>query len=142
MRAREFLASVRSKARVVARKRELVESLRADIVYVSPAFGPAPHRPMAGKSSGMARLLDMERDLEAEILGWHEDRRRAMEMVDSLPSATMAEVFYRRYLQGQKWEEIATAMRVTPQWVGRLHKRGLAILDGEEKGAPHPRAGS
>lgn len=141
MTSREFLASVRSRARVVARKRELVESLRADIVYVSPGFGDGSRRPMAGKGSAMARLADMERDLEAEIVRWHDDRRKAMEMADSLPSSTMAEVFYRRYLQGQKWEDIAMEMHVTPQWVGRLHKKGLAILDGEEKGAPPPRAG-
>lgn len=60
------------------------------------------------------RLIDLRREIE--------------EKLSALPEGKQKEVLHRRYILGQKWEEIAVQMGLDYRWVLRLHGKALLQL--------------
>ena len=52
-------------------------------------------------------------------------RQRAEEIISSVPDQTQREVLTRRYIIGQRWEDIAECMGYSRQHVTRLHGYAL-----------------
>ncbi len=48
--------------------------------------------------------------------------------IESVRDITLRNLLHRRYIDGEKWEEIAVKMHYTWQWVHKLHKRALNAL--------------
>ena len=49
-------------------------------------------------------------------------------MIDKIDDQKLHSVLYRRYILGQKWEEVAVSMRLDYRWITRLHGRALQNL--------------
>lgn len=58
-------------------------------------------------------------EIEGKIAGIEDGRQR--------------EILRRRYIAGQKWEEIAKEMHLDDRWVLRLHGRALQKIEAETK---------
>ena len=52
-------------------------------------------------------------------------RKRTEELISSVPDSVQREVLTRRYIIGQRWEEIAESMNYSVRHITRLH--GIAL---------------
>lgn len=55
-------------------------------------------------------------------------RRSAEDIILSAGDAVLREVLTRRYIIGQKWEDIAEVMHYDLRWIYCLHKKALSVL--------------
>ena len=71
------------------------------------------------------RLADYESELEEALAAMVKSREVAEELIQSVEDAVQREVLTRRYLIGQRWEDIAYSMNYSRQHVTRLHGYAL-----------------
>lgn len=76
----------------------------------------------------VARLCDLDAELSREIDELLELRRKIREALVDLNDARHIEVLSRRYLRFETWDHIAHEMRLSRQWVLKIHERALDCL--------------
>jgi hypothetical protein len=73
----------------------------------------------------ICKIIDLEHDIQAEIDSLIELRREIRERINAMPDDKLRLVLQNRYLNFQKWENIAVEMNYAFQWVMILHNRAL-----------------
>ncbi len=108
-----------------------IEDLRSRACRVTPALTGMPGGPSDGQSLPRAveSILQAQQDLQDQIAQCENIRRKIVEVIarqviDPLDN----EILCRRYLCGQKWEQIAVEMNYAYQYVCQRHKRAIAKL--------------
>lgn len=79
----------------------------------------------------VCRLVDLERELDAEIDELVNLRREALGILGHVPDMRLKTVLELRYFQNCDWDEIARDMRYDLRWVYRLH--GIALIAFERE---------
>ena len=69
-----------------------------------------------------------QQELQAQINLCGATRREVVAALDQITDARDHEILRRRYLLGQRFEQIAVEMMLEYRWVRRLHKRAVSIL--------------
>ena len=132
MSIKEFLLSIRrkeSQIEIMQRELERMESMaqyRGSVIdEIGGARGTSdPH----SRESLVARMCDLRSELDRSVEEVVRMREKGLEMVKSLKEGNMMRVFYMRYFEHMKWEDIAEMLGVSRQWVTELHGRGLVEL--------------
>lgn len=112
-----------------------IEQLRAQAERVTPLLSPAP----GGKGPGgrlplaVERLDEARRRLEAELETGQRAREEILGAVGRLSNSRAREILRRRYILGQKWEQIYSQMHLEARWVMRLHRQALEDLAINDK---------
>lgn len=110
-----------------------VKQLQSSAERVTPLLSGSP----AGGGDGQAlpraveRLLDSKAELERAVAQCDAVRREVADAIASLPPGREQEVLRRRYILGQKWEQIAVEMDTDLRWVYRLHSAAVKRLTME-----------
>ena len=73
-------------------------------------------------------IVAAQQELQAQINLCGATRREVVAALDQVTDARDHEILRRRYLLGQRFEEIAVDMMLEYRWVRRLHKRAVNIL--------------
>ena len=73
-------------------------------------------------------IVATQQELQAQINLCGATRREVVAALDQVTDARDHEILRRRYLLGQRFEEIAVDMMLEYRWVRRLHKRAVNIL--------------
>lgn len=76
-------------------------------------------------------IVAAQQELQAQINLCGATRREVVAALDQVTDARDHEILRRRYLLGQRFEEIAVDMMLEYRWVRRLHKRAVNILSLE-----------
>lgn len=123
---RRYLEAQR-RERVLA---EEVERLRAEAERVTPLITGMPGGgPNVDKLPvAVARIIDAQQALTAQINCCQAIRREVVAVIDTVTEARRYEVLHRRYLLGQRWEQIAVEMQLNFRWVTKLHRRSIENL--------------
>lgn len=132
MSIKEFLLGIRKKEaeiEIMERELERMESMaqyRGSVIdEIGGARGTSdPH----SRESLVARMCDLRSELDRSVEEVVRMREKGLEMVKSLKEGNMMRVFYMRYFEHMKWEDIAERLGVSRQWVTELHGRGLVEL--------------
>lgn len=132
MTIKDFLLGIRrqeSQIEIMERELERMESMaqyRGSVIdEIGGARGTSdPH----SRESLVARMCDLRSELDREMDELVRMREKGLEMVKSLKEGNMMRVFYMRYFECMKWEDIAERLDVSRQWVTELHGRGLVEL--------------
>lgn len=107
-----------------------VHQLQSSAERVTPLLSGSP----AGGGDGQAlpraveRLLDSKAELERAVAQCDAVRREVAGAIASLPPGREQEVLRRRYILGQRFEQISVDMHLDYRWVRRLHSRAVANL--------------
>lgn len=134
MTVKEYLRGIRKYTVLIKCKTAQLEKLRSLVEYHGSAMGDdprVPSDPAKSRTESLVRLTALSEELDETIREMQEHRRKAMEMIDSLPDPQMIQLFYARYFDGLSWQEIAYEMNMSCQWIHELHKRGLIALEGK-----------
>lgn len=73
-------------------------------------------------------IVATQQELQAQINLCGATRREVVAALDQVTDTRDHEILRRRYLLGQRFEEIAVDMMLDYRWVRRLHKRAVNIL--------------
>ena len=79
------------------------------------------------------KIVEIEKQIDDEIDKLVKVRSEIETAIDTLPNETLKELMERRYIDGQKWEQIAAAMMYDYRWVLRLHGKALSMLNTPQK---------
>lgn len=74
-------------------------------------------------------IVAAQQELQAQINLCGATRREVVAVLDQITDARDHEILRRRYLLGQRFEEIAVDMMLEYRWVRRLHKRAVGEIN-------------
>ena len=108
----------------------LIEELgeqRAKAQKMTAAYSDLPKGQPAGDSLARAveRMIELEEKLNARINKQVDLRMEIERGIEAVTDHRLREVLLRRYVLGQKWEEIALAMHYCRQRIWELHGKAL-----------------
>lgn len=132
MKVKEFLKDIKRKKTTIEMLEDQMERLKIMAEYkgvaIDPNGGSKGSRDPHNNETLIAKAVDISVRLDKIKEELMEDIERATEMISSLSDDKVLKVFWKRYLNFQTWESIATDMDISFQWVHELHKRGLIEL--------------
>ena len=111
-----------------------LEELRSEAERITPLLSAAP----GGSGSGdqlqraVERIEDTRQKLTVEINRGLLARLEIAEVINQEHDGQRHEILTRRYLQGQKWEDIAAEMNMDIRNAHRLHSLSLDNLSVPE----------
>lgn len=110
------------------RERELAEELeqqRARACKVTPSLTGMPGGPSDGQSLARAveSIVQAQQELQAQINQCGYIRREVVAALEQVTNARDHEILRRRYIIGQKFDQISVSMNIEYRWVRRIHKR-------------------
>lgn len=130
MTAKEYLKQYREAvARVDLAQAHLTE-LHALAERITPNYsgGSGAHAHGDRLGAAVARIVDEEARIDREISRMAEIEQAVTEKIEAVGDERLRVILYRRYILGEKWEQIAVAMRLDYRWVLRLHGRALQAV--------------
>lgn len=74
-------------------------------------------------------IVAIQQELQAQINICGAIRREVVAAIDQVADERDHEILRRRYLRGQKFEQIAVEMNLEYRWVRRLHKKCVGKMD-------------
>ena len=105
MRAKEYLLQYQ-------RAEQEIDRLLEERARWETLAGKVDSAPGGGERGAAARILDLEREIDAKVDRLIGFRREMEGVLSRLPNPREREVLLRRYVQGQGWEEVAEKMGV------------------------------
>lgn len=112
------------------RERELADELNqlhSRACKVTPALTGMPGG--GGDGQNLARavesIVQAQQELQAQINQCGAIRREVVDALAQISSPRDHEIMRRRYILGQRWEDIAVAMHLEYRWVTRSHHRAV-----------------
>ena len=76
-------------------------------------------------ASTVARIVDLQAQINAEIDSFVDRKGKALRMLDGMKNPVHMTILHRRYFLGQSFERIASDMNYSWRWVCKLHGRAL-----------------
>lgn len=112
------------------RERELaeeLEQLHSRACKVTPALTGMPGGGGDGQSLARAveSIVQAQQELDAQINQCGAFRREVVAALNQVTNPRDHEILRRRYILGQRWEEIAVEMHLEYRWVTRSHHRAV-----------------
>lgn len=112
------------------RERELaeeLEQLNSRACKVTPALTGMPGGEGDGQSLARAveSIVQAQQELDAQINQCGAIRREVVAALNQVTNPRDHEILRRRYILGQRWEEIAVEMHLEYRWVTRSHHRAV-----------------
>lgn len=120
---------VRANGRIDAKLDE-VSKLRALSTKVTSALS---HETVSASPSDnlgniVAKICDLEREVDEEIDSLEKVKEDVVRLIERVDDAKLREVLERRYINDQKWEEIAFKMGYDIRWIYRMHGMALSRI--------------
>ena len=130
MTAREYLQTIKDKRERIRILMEEIEQLRTDAESVSINLDGMPRNNGQSSFEKLAiQLAETESKLTEEMSGLWSEVMRAHSLIGQMSSSQRQQILTKRYLKGQRWEEIAYEMHFSWQHCFRVHGMALAELD-------------
>lgn len=107
-----------------------LEQLRSEATRVTTMLTGMPGGPSDGQSLPRAveRLIQAQKELQTQIDACGVTRCEVVAVISQATDPRDREILRRRYILGQKFEEIAVEMPLEIRWVYRRHKRAVIKL--------------
>ena len=116
------------------RERELaeeVQQMESRACRGTPALTGMPGGSGDGQSLPRAveSIVQAQQELAAQINCCGAIRREVVAALEQITNPRDYEILRRRYILGQRWEEIAVEMHLEYRWVTRRHRRSVEMLN-------------
>ena len=123
---RSYLESQKSERALVLE----LERLRSEAERITPVLSAAPGGGgNQGSIPGVVERIDRVRKQLTDAIETGLDiRKKIAEVVEKVQDVQQQEILRRRYLVGQRWDDIAMEMRLTRRWVMKIHRKAVEKL--------------
>lgn len=130
MTAKDYLQTIKDKRERIRILLEEIEQLRTDAESVSINLDGMPRNNGQTSFEKLAiQLAEAEAQLTEEMSGLWSETIKAHALIGQVSSSQRQQILTKRYLKGQRWEEIAYEMHFSWQHCFRVHGHALAELD-------------
>ncbi len=132
MTPKEYLSQYGQLNREIDRLLEEKARWMALALRATPSLSEEPKgggRPGGRIPAAVEKIAEWEEKINEKIDRLVKLRQEIEERVRCIPDPKQREVLLRRYVQGQKWEQIAVQMNLDYRWVLRLHGRALLTIE-------------
>lgn len=85
-------------------------------------------RTVRASPRAVERIIQAQQELERQIAICADTRRDIITIINQITDARDQEILRRRYLLGQRFEQIAVEMHLEYRWVRRRHKQAIEML--------------
>ena len=129
MTAKEYLSQAWRVDRMVSAKLKQVKTLRslAELAPTTVSGMPISRsRNVHRMEDTIAKLLDLESEINADIDDLIELKRNIMTIIKQVPNDDFKELLELRYLAFLSWSEIAADMRHSKDYIFELHRKALS----------------
>lgn len=115
------------------RERELTEEVKQQEVRaqaVTPRLSgmPSGGRPGDSLPCAVEAIIQAKQELQAQINQCGAIRREIVAVLEQVINARDHEIMRRRYILGQRFEQISVEMHMDLRWIYRTHKRTVQRL--------------
>lgn len=128
MTAKEYLSQAYRLDEQINSKIEQLDSLNALATKATAVLTGMPHSPNRGKSNledTICKIIDLQSEINADIDRYVDLKQDIAEKVAAVENTDLRLLLEKRYLKGEKWEEIAVELGYDLRWVHRLHVKAL-----------------
>ena len=133
MTAKEFLRGIRGHEKridALLARRQHYYDLALQGTSIATATRQSGTNCASKVENAVCKLIDLEKDLDAEIDKLVDETRLAERLIKSLEDKRHRDVLRFRYLNCWSWERIAEEMNYERSWILRLH--GFALIEIEK----------
>lgn len=134
---KRWLSRYRSICRQIQSKLEEKARLRSLETKITPTLSDMPKG--GGNNDKIAvmteRIDEIDRQISEELDRLARTRAEIEAAIQGVEGGAYREVLERRYIHGEKWEQIAIDMDYDYRWVLRLHGKALNNISIEDKEA-------
>jgi len=128
MTAKQYLSQIRPLKIRIATMAEQLELLRAAAECVTPVYSGMPKsstRNFQKNENVMIRVLEMEEKMQAVF----NQLAEINEAIASMNDPMLHSLLVKRYVRGERWEQIAADLFVSLRYVYILHDTALAEIE-------------
>ena len=129
MTAKEYLNTAYEIERQVKLIELTIEKLKSQLEYAGISYENTGASHGSGSFDKMPKVIEKvaeyEHKKQERALALIDKRLQIEQSIDALSDANQREVLTRRYIIGQRWEDIAVSMNYSRQHVTRLHGYAL-----------------
>jgi anaerobic ribonucleoside-triphosphate reductase len=137
MTAKQYLQQAfRLNARIDVKVMELEQLRQIPIQKVSPGFTQGQKKKKAA-SDPVVKIIEKieaaEQDINEKIKKLVDLKCEIGQRIESMTEDELRLILQKRYVNFQKWEEIADDLNITYQWAHTLHRKALKIFSAVYK---------
>lgn len=131
MTAKEYLNRVRRQNYILKQTEKEMNEVRADILTLR-ASSLSEHVSGSKNSDTADKYIRLEKYMEKVNAEWDkliDMRNAAKALIPAMPDPAQQAVLYARYINGQRWEDIAVDMHYSWKGIFKLHGQALRVFD-------------
>lgn len=131
MTAKEYLNRVRRQNYILKQTEKELNEIRADILTLR-ASSLSEHVSGSKNSDTADKYIRLESYMEKVNAEWDkliDMRNAAKDLIGAMPDPMHRAVLYARYINDQRWEDIAMDMHYSWKGIFKLHGQALRVFD-------------
>ena len=131
MTAKEYLNRVRRQNYILKQTEKELNEIRADILTLR-ASSLSEHVSGSKNSDTADKYIRLESYMEKVNAEWDkliDMRNAAKDLIGAMPDPMHRAVLYARYINGQRWDDIAMDMHYSWKGIFKLHGQALRVFD-------------
>lgn len=131
MTAKEYLNRVRRQNYILKQTEKELNEIRADILTLR-ASSLSEHVSGSKNSDTADKYIRLESYMEKVNAEWDkliDMRNAAKDLIGAMPDPMHRAVLYARYINGQRWEDIAMDMHYSWKGIFKLHGQAMQVFD-------------
>lgn len=131
MTAKEYLNRVRRQNYILKQTEKELNEIRADILTLR-ASSLSEHVSGSKNSDTADKYIRLESYMEKVNAEWDkliDMRNAAKDLIGAMPDPMHRAVLYARYINGQRWEDVAMDMHYSWKGIFKLHGQALRVFD-------------
>lgn len=131
MTAKEYLNRVRRQNYILKQTEKELNEIRADILTLR-ASSLSEHVSGSKNSDTADKYIRLESYMEKVNAEWDkliDMRNAAKDLIGAMPDPMHRAVLYARYINGQRWEDIAMDMHYSWKGIFKLHGQAMRVFD-------------
>lgn len=129
MTAKEYLKEIKKIDVAIDQKQIEYETLKGSRTYVGGMDYSAERVQTSPDGSGFTRisdrLADMQKEINDEIDQWHDMRHERIRQIQALSKVEYVDILFRKYVQYQSLETIASELGFSYNYTCNLHGEAL-----------------
>lgn len=131
MTAKEFLWQYLNAEKMVDAKLDRIRRYREMATKTTTTLNP--NKVQSSQDNNMERVIaqicDMSAEIEQNIISLRDTQNRVSKAIEEIKDPMQRAVLYRRYINGEKFEEIAVHMNYCYMQICRIHGKALDAVN-------------